>query len=300
MLESRLAGQLSVFASVCAVFSQQSKHTPVVGVCQPHPPRVGERNAMAVLSDASILRVTRSRSLGIRPFHRDALEPASYDMRLYWKLLVSPTRYEAGHEVDLRKEPQHTFGVEPGRFVAILTEELLRMPVDLSGRFGLKSEYTRRGLVAFPGIQVDPGFRGRLAVSLFNAGPEPVKLKQGAKMFTVEFHTLESPALHPYNGPYQNQHDFPPDQKDFVLNAHTASLAEIASMPGEISGLHQRLVILESSAAAVSDPESTEQLIASQGIKPVESLEELSGGWPKGQDFNKFLRRIKSFRTVPN
>ena len=77
---------------------------------------------MAVLSNRSIVRFMESGSLKIDPFHRDSLQPASYDMRLYWKLLVSPTRYQRPGIVDLREEPSNTFGIHPGRFVAILTD----------------------------------------------------------------------------------------------------------------------------------------------------------------------------------
>ena len=101
-------------------------------------------------------------------------------MRLYRSVLLSPTRFEKGRPIDLKGEPDRTLPLEPGRFAAILTEESLGLPLNLSGRFGLRSEFTRQGLVAFPGFQVGPGFKGRLAVSLFNAGPEAIP-DEGAK-----------------------------------------------------------------------------------------------------------------------
>ena len=61
---------------------------------------------MAILSDSTIRRLHETGVLGISPFHDDALQPASYDMRLHWSVLVSPTRYERGQEVDLRDEPR--------------------------------------------------------------------------------------------------------------------------------------------------------------------------------------------------
>ena len=114
---------------------------------------------MAVLSDSAIIEARSSNTLGISPFHDDALEPASYDMHLYWQVLRSPTRYSIGREIDLREEADNTLSLEPGRFAAVLTEEVLHLPLTMIGRFGLRSGLTRQGLVAFPGIQVDPGFR---------------------------------------------------------------------------------------------------------------------------------------------
>lgn len=251
---------------------------------------------MAVLSNTSINQAHKSGLLEISPFYDDALQPASYDMRLHWKILLSPTRHQVGRDIDLRDEREQTLDLEPGRFAAILTEEVLWLPLSLSGRFGLRSEFTRQGLVAFPGIQVDPGFKGRLAISLLNAGPEPIGLKHGTKMFTIEFHTLDSPATQGYEGDYQNQYDFPEDQKQFILNAHTVSLSEIQSFQGDLSNLELRLTRHE--ATQEHPPLSVTQLAAVQGVKPldVDALKELAGFWPEEEDIGDFLEAVRSWR----
>lgn len=251
---------------------------------------------MAVLSDASINQAVKAGTLGITPFHADALQPASYDMRLHWKLLLSPTRRESGRIVDLRKEPRKQFAVEPGRFVGILTEEKLSLPLSMAGRFGLRSEFTRHGLVAFGGIQIDPGFKGRLAISLFHAGPEPMRLKCGARMFTVEFHTLLSPASTGYRGPFQNLLDFHKVQKEFILNAHTASLTDMNLLPGEVAHIRQRLAIHETAPHVSTYAKSLHELAVAQGVKPVDDPAKLLGGWPEDDDFDEFLRTLSEWR----
>lgn len=251
---------------------------------------------MTVLSDTSIRQAITSGELGIHPFHPDALEPASYDMRLHWKLLVSPTRYERGHVVDLRKEPHHQFAVEPGRFVGVLTEEKLAVPLIMAGRFGLRSVFTRHGLVAFGGIQIDPGFKGRLAISLFHSGPEPIKLKHKQRMFTVEFHLLDHPASIGYKGPFQNQTGFHKMQRDFILNAHTTSLAEINLLPDEIASLEQRFTMHETVYHPGQVHPSVAELAKAQGIKPLEDLSDLAGVWPEEDDIDSFLEAVRQWR----
>lgn len=251
---------------------------------------------MSVLSDTSISQAVKSGKLGIRPFHSDALQPASYDMRLYWKLLVSPTRYEKGNIVDLRKEPHRQYSIEPGRFVGILTEEKLGFPLTMSGRFGLRSEFTRHGLVSFGGIQIDPGFKGRLAISLFHAGPEPIMLKYKKPMFTVEFHSLDHQASKGYTGQFQNQSDFHKMQKEFILNANTSSLAEINLLPGEIAHIRQRLAIHEAKPHVTTYTKPLVELIPEQGVRPVDDPDKLLGGWPKEDDFDEFLNSLAEWR----
>lgn len=252
---------------------------------------------MAVLSGDSITEALQSRILGIKPFHEDGLQPASYDLHLHWNLLVSPSRHDRGREIDLRKESQNKFAAHPGRFVGALSEEVLTMPLTMTGRFGLRSEFTRHGLVAFGGIQIDPGFRGRLAISLFNAGPEPIDLVLGKSMFTVEFNTLDSAAKEGYIGEFQDQDDFPAIQREFILNAHTVSLAEIIALPDEVANLRQRFVVHEATSHRQDLP-TVQELAVAQGIQPLEEPSRLLGGWPEEEDFDEFLSELQSWRNA--
>lgn len=206
---------------------------------------------MAVLSRELIEKLVKSEVLGIEPFYSDGIQPASYDLRLGTTILVTPIRRgEEGRPIDLDKERGKQYMIRPGEFVAVLTEERLSLPDDICGRFGVKSSLARKGLVAFGGIQIDPGFVGRLAISLFNVGPEDIELKLGEPTFTVEFHRLEEPTKNPYGSDpqkhtYQGQTDFPPDQRDFIINAHTTSLAEIPDIRTDVEHLDRRVNILE-------------------------------------------------------
>lgn len=181
----------------------------------------------------------------IEPFHKDALQPASYDLRLGKRILVSPIGAERGRAIDLDKEKDHKYVMNPGQFVAALTEEVLALPDNVSGRFGVKSSVARKGLIAFGGIQIDPGFRGRLAISLFNVGPESIELELGAPVFSTEFHTLEESTKRPYAGEYQDQQDFPAEQYNFTLSAQTVSLAEIPNLRSRIEELSSQLKMID-------------------------------------------------------
>lgn len=205
---------------------------------------------MAVLSRELIERLVKAEVLKIEPFYKDGIQPASYDLRLGKTILVTPIkRGEEGRPVDLDKEEGKKYMIRPGEFVAALTEENLSLPNDICGRFGVKSYFARKGLIAFGGIQLDPGWTGRVAISLFNVGPEDIELKLGEPVFTVEFHRLEEPTENPYGSDprhkYQDQKDFPPDQRKFILHAHTTSLAEIPYIRTDVQHLDRRVNILE-------------------------------------------------------
>jgi len=137
------------------------------------------------------------------------------------------------------------YKIAPGQMVGILSFELLEIPINLSGRFGIRSFFARKGLNPFGGIQLDPGFKGRLTLNLLNVGPEPIAIKYKDPIFSIEINRLEEDAEKPYNGPYQNQDDFPADQHNYILNARTTSLAEIPTLRKQVSILNGLLEELE-------------------------------------------------------
>jgi hypothetical protein len=137
------------------------------------------------------------------------------------------------------------YDIKSGQMVSVISLEKIELPLDLCGSFGIRSSFARLGINSFGGIQLDPGFRGHLIMNLLNVGPEPVTVHQGDIIFTIIFQRLDEIADVPYSGPYQDQDDFPQDQYDYILNAHTTSLAEIPSLRLEMSQLRGTIGELE-------------------------------------------------------
>lgn len=171
-----------------------------------------------------IRELVEKKELIIDPFDAKCLGPASYDMRVGDRALKS-LKEDGSPVVDVSRDRLLTIGT--GEFVELLTLEKLELPADIVGRFGIRSFYTRKGLVPFAGPQVDPGFRGYLNISLFNTGPRPIVLKYGDTFCTVEFSKLENPCEKPYDGQYQDQKDFPSDNIEFILGAKGVTLFEV-------------------------------------------------------------------------
>lgn len=190
---------------------------------------------MAVLSGKNILDLVKQGRLVIKPFEEELIQPASYDLRLGPKILASPVSAEnLGIVIELT-EKSPSYEIQPGQMVGVLSLEKMEMPLDICGRFGIRSAFARRGINAFGGLQLDPGFRGRLIENLLNVGPEPVTITLHESIFTVEFQRLEEPAEVAYSGPFQDQDDFPADQYNYILQARTTSLAEIPLLRKEMS-----------------------------------------------------------------
>ena len=207
---------------------------------------------MGTLSGRQIKELVKRGDLVIEPFDEDLVQPATYDLRLGSNILASPLSSEKLGVVIELTEKESSYRIHSGQMVGVISLEKLRIPLDVSGRFGIRSVYARRGINAFGGLQLDPGFRGRLTLNLLNVGPEPVTLTLHEPLFSVEFQRLEEPAEVAYSGPFQDQDDFPAEQYNYILSARTTSLAEIPNLRMEITRLS---ALIEELEEALPDPD---------------------------------------------
>lgn len=132
------------------------------------------------LSDADIEDMMRSKMILIDPFDRKGLNPAGYDLR-----------------------SDETFELAPGKRRLVATMERLELGVGVMGTLHVRSSLAREGVIAGLAL-VDPGFRGQLTVSLFNAGKNPVGLRRGEPFLQIAFFALRGNARRGYEGRYQD------------------------------------------------------------------------------------------------
>ena len=243
---------------------------------------------MGTLADTQIRRLVASRELVIDPFEDELIQPASYDLRLHHKILASPlSRDILGAVIELN-DKLPSYNIQSGQMVGVMSLELLRLPLDICAGFGIRSSFARRGINAFGGPQLDPGWGGRLIMSLLNVGPEPVKITLGEPMFTVYFQRLEEPAEEGYQGPYQDQDDFPSDQYEYILSARTTSLAEIPTLRQEVTRLS---VLLEELHELLPDPDAGWELRPEVVEKLQRSLENPNDDLISLEDMREKIRR---------
>lgn len=145
----------------------------------------------------------RARAPGlIQNFDERFIQPASYDLRI-GKRVYAPPRPDEPHDLS-RNGGAYLL---PSYGTAVLeTFEDLTLPTNLLGRIGLKSSFARRGLMASTGPQIDPGFEGKLFISLFNVSAASHVLKYQDTFLTIEFHSLEVAPEQPYRGEYQGKY----------------------------------------------------------------------------------------------
>jgi dCTP deaminase len=118
-------------------------------------------------------------SLIIRPYSGECLQPASYDLRIADKTLLSR-----------------------GVCTLVSSLEWIQLPVDLAATIRCRSSFGRRGILITGGF-VDPGFRGQLTLCLTNLGDNEIVLNENDRVVQLILQEVSS-GVRGYEGRYQD------------------------------------------------------------------------------------------------
>jgi dCTP deaminase len=161
-----------------------------------------------LLSDYDLHEAITARRLGVTPYDREMLQPASIDVRLDRRFRVFEN-HAATHIDPSVEQPDLTrlvepgdgdpFVLHPGEFVLASTYELISLPDDLAARLEGKSSLGRLGLVTHSTAGfIDPGFEGHVTLELSNLATLPLLLWPGMKIGQLAVMRMTGPAEFPY------------------------------------------------------------------------------------------------------
>jgi dCTP deaminase len=159
-----------------------------------------------ILCDKSIEELIKAKKLVIKPFKRENIQPASIDLRISDEILLLK-----GKEIDFDKEQTYerikakTIILPEKTSVLTRTIEYIELPNDIAGITKLRSSVSRIGLFLNNAGWIDPGFKGTLTLSVFNANNAPVKIKAGTRFFQLILVKLDKESRG-YKGRYNNQY----------------------------------------------------------------------------------------------
>jgi len=196
-----------------------------------HPPQ-------GILVDSQIRSAMERGFLGIDPFDEEGLEPATYDLRVGRIGVVST----APQPIDLSEQTVLT--IEPLSVALLQTEEVLRLSPRMVGRVGPRSNIMRHGIFASTGPQIDPGFSGRLFVTLLNVTDHPFLIRHLDRFLTIEFHGLSQTPTRIYKGKHQGKTEPSTEEINAILSRGGPALKDIHRDMLELIGPMRAAVIL--------------------------------------------------------
>lgn len=161
-----------------------------------------------ILSDRDIIKEVKAKEITLKPFKREHVQPASYDVHLDKHFLIF--NINQNFVIDpkvpaknLMKEiiigKDEAFVLHPGEFALGLLVEETGVSAKLVGRLEGKSSLGRLGLIIHTTAgYLDPGNSLKMTLELYNAGKLPIKLYAGMPIGQMAFEYLSSPCERPY------------------------------------------------------------------------------------------------------
>lgn len=132
------------------------------------------------------------------------LQSSSFELRLGDEVFLSGEK-----KLERLDQNQSHVSIKPGDFAILLSHESVRIPKDLMALISIKTTYKNMGLVNISGFHVDPGYKGKLTFSVYNAGPGEIILRYLDPIFVIFFAKLGiengEDCKEPYDGAHQGQ-----------------------------------------------------------------------------------------------
>lgn len=170
------------------------------------------------LSDRDIIQHLKIGKIGIEPMpEQTKIKGISVDLRLDNKFRVfndhtAPYIDLSGPSEQMQKimdvvmgneviiDEGESFFLHPGELALAATFESVSIPDDLVGWLDGRSSLARLGLmVHVTAHRIDPGWNGQIVLEIFNSGKLPLALRPGMDICAINFETLSSAAIKPYN-----------------------------------------------------------------------------------------------------
>ncbi|MBI2009982.1 MAG: dCTP deaminase [Candidatus Chisholmbacteria bacterium] len=152
------------------------------------------------LAQKEILGRVKNGSIRLKPFSKDQLGSAAYDLRLHQNFRVfvgAETHIDVKEPFDVTKLKRVKLGgafvIHPGEFVLASTLEEVSLPGDLMGVLEGRSSLGRIGLIVHATAAfIGPGFAGHLTFEMSNISSLPIQLYAGMRVAQLAFATLSS------------------------------------------------------------------------------------------------------------
>ncbi|AHF87926.1 hypothetical protein RLEG3_06565 (plasmid) [Rhizobium leguminosarum bv. trifolii WSM1689] len=98
----------------------------------------------------------------------------------------------------LKLDTGEAFIIPPGQFAFLVSKERINVPANAMAFISMRTKIKFEGLINVSGFHVDPGYKGKLVYSVYNASPSPIQICQGDNLFKIWFAALDQTSNPPY------------------------------------------------------------------------------------------------------
>lgn len=84
-----------------------------------------------------------------------------------------------------------SFIIAPGQFAFLITKETVNVPQNAIAFISMRTGIKFQGLINVSGFHVDPGYKGQIVYSVYNASPSNIQISAGDPLFKIWFADLD-------------------------------------------------------------------------------------------------------------
>ena len=178
--------------------------------------------------------------------HDEIFEAGTYEAepkhlgRVMYDLRLGAEAFVSDRETPMVLGATNPFvSIKPGEFAILTTHERLKLPSDILGFISLKFTWASRGLINISGFHVDPGYKGSLVFSVYNAGPNNVTLTHMDRVFMIFLYRLAD-SVDAYGRGYEGV----PAEIVMSVKGHPLSLRKLDKRVGNLEARFGVVVVL--------------------------------------------------------
>lgn len=182
---------------------------------------LGPSNLKCFLSNNKIILDENDLNL----YSEKRVEQAAYALSLGNEVYRTDNK---DRKIEILNESNKNIEINPGQFTLLMTDEYVNIPSDKLAFISIKAKHKLKGLINVSGFHVDPGFKGKLLFSVYNAGPSTITLETKKPYFLIWFANLEEAAsgndvYNETNNSHQGQKSIPLEYIDALKRGEIAS-----------------------------------------------------------------------------
>ena len=168
----------------------------------------------------------------VLPYDPNRVKYGAYELSVGAEIVIS----DAAPQKEVIEQGA-TISIPAGQFAALITAEIVEIPPDSLALISIKATRKFLGLVNVSGFHVDPGFKGKLKFSVYNAGPEAIALMEGEPLFLLWYASLDRTTKEVYDGGHQNQKSLTADD----VQRLTGEVASPAALDDRLTSVERTL-----------------------------------------------------------
>lgn len=158
--------------------------------------------------------------------------------------MVLSAEYPSGLDTSKLEELQlRKLNIEPGEIAFVLSQEELSLPKDLKALLIPKRKLSYAGILILGGLSIDPLYKGKLLIGLYNFSSTRFPLSPGRKIIAAQFYQLQQDEIGIIDSPEASIYDFPDNLKEMMSRYH----------PVSVNSINQQVAKLETSFSLLRD-----------------------------------------------